>query len=298
MRWIRETQPEPGQNRLYRNALIITISGNILLVVGKAIAAYLTQSAALYADTANSASDVVYSLLMVVGLFIAIQPPDLTHPQGHSRFEPFIGLLVTLSMTFAGFEAARTAVERFISGGAVIDAGLPTFVLLGASAIKAGMFLAIRSIAKRLSSPSLRATAADNLSDVLTSIAAFLGILGSQLSPLLDPIAGFLVAIWIFRAAFNAGRENISYLTGAGAPEELRNRIVEIAESVSGVQRVHHMMTDYVGPRMLVDLHINVDGEMTVRKAHAICDEVTTALEALPEVDRAYVHLEPHDWEE
>lgn len=74
--------------------------------------------------------------------------------------------------------------------------------------------------------------------------------------------------------------------------------MVEIAESIPGVERVHHMMTDYVGPRMLVDLHINVNGSMSVRHAHEISDQVIAALEALPEVDRAYVHIEPHDWDE
>ncbi|NTV36712.1 MAG: cation transporter, partial [Anaerolineaceae bacterium] len=125
MQWVRDYQPIADQSRLYRTALIITLGGNLLLAVGKAIAAYITQSAALYADTANSFSDVVYSLLMVVGLLIAIAPPDISHPQGHSRFEPLIGLVVTLSMTFAGFEAARASIERFMSGGAVIAAGLP-----------------------------------------------------------------------------------------------------------------------------------------------------------------------------
>lgn len=299
MRWIREEQPKAQNNKLYRTAIVITILGNILLVAGKGIAAYITNSSALYADTANSASDVVYSLLMALGILIAIQPPDLSHPQGHSRFEPFVGLAVTLSMAFAGFEAARSSIERFLAGGTPsIELGLPTIILFGAAAIKASMFFAIRSIAIKLSSPSLRAAAADNISDVITSIAAFLGILGSRFSPLLDPIAGFLVAIWIFRAAFNAGRENIGFLTGAGAPEELRNQMVEIAESIPGVERVHHMMTDYVGPRMLVDLHINVNGSMSVRHAHEISDQVIAALEALPEVDRAYVHIEPHDWDE
>ncbi len=296
MRWVRQLRPHADESRLYRTALFITLGGNLILVIGKAIAASLSGSAALYADAANSASDVAYSLLMVLGLTLAIQPPDLSHPQGHYRFEPFVGLLITLSMTFAGYEAARTAIERFIAGGAAIQPGLPTLVLLTAAAIKGGMFLLIRRLAERLHSPTLRTTAADNLSDVLTSLAAFLGILGSQLHPLLDPVAGVLVSLWIFRAAFLAGRENIGFLTGAGASEEVRLKLVQTAQSIAGVQRVHHLMTDYVGPRLIVDMHINVDAEMSLRAAHTICDQVIEALEALPEVDRAYVHLEPEDW--
>jgi cation diffusion facilitator family transporter len=200
-------------------------------------------------------------------------------------------------MAIAGFEAARMAVGRFISGGSAVELGLPTLVLLFSAAAKAGMFIFIRRIARQIGSPALAATAQDNLSDVLTSIAAFLGVLGSRLiSPLFDPIAGGLVALWIFRTAYAAGRENLNYLTGYGASEELRNEIVKVAESVPGVLHVHYTSTEYVGPRLVVDLHINVDGEKTLNEVHAISDEVIERLEGLKEVDRAYVHIEPEGW--
>jgi cation diffusion facilitator family transporter len=297
MNWIRTYAPQPGRSTLYRQALVITVGGNIFLAGSKAVAAYLTGSAAIYADAANSMSDVFYSVLMVWGLAMAQRPPDLSHPQGHSRFEPMVGLMVTLSMAFAGFEAARNAYERFAAGGLAVEPGLPTIVLLAAAAIKLGMFLAIRSIALKLQSPTLKTTAQDNLSDVLTSTAAFIGVMGSHLHPLLDPIAGFAVAAWIFRAAFRAGQENFGFLTGAGASEELRKRIVEEAAAVSGVLGVHHTMTEYVGPQLVVDIHINVDGNKTLNESHAISDAVIGRLEALPEVDRAYVHVEPEGWE-
>lgn len=298
MRWVRDYRPEPERSNLFRKALIITIAGNIFLAASKGVAASLSGSAAMFADAANSVSDVAYSLMMVLGLWVAQRPPDLSHPQGHSRFEPFVGLMVTLSMAFAGYEAARNSIERFIAGGAAIEVGLPTLVLLLAAAIKAGMFITIRNIARKVNSPTLSTTATDNLNDVLTSAAAFLGIIGSTIWPLLDPIAGLLVAVWIFRAVFNAGRENLKFLTGAGASEELRKQIVEVAEAVPGVLRVHHTMTDYVGPKLMVDLHINVQGSMTLSEAHLISDEVIHRLEQLPDVDRAYVHIEPDDWDE
>lgn len=299
MRWTRDYHPQPDQHRLYTRALWITLVGNLLLASSKGVVAYLTGSVAVYADAANSISDVFYSLMMVAGLWMAQRPPDESHPQGHSRFEPLVGLVVTMSMAFAGYEAGRASIARFIAGGEVIALGLPTIVLLGSATVKAGMFIAIRSIGKKLASPTLATTARDNLSDVLTSMAAFVGVLGSTfISPLLDPIAGLAVAVWIFRAVFNAGKENLGYLTGAGASTELRQRIVAIAEAVPGVLRVHHTMIDYVGPKLMVDLHINVDADLPLRETHAISDEVIQNIEALPEVDRAYVHIEPDDWQD
>jgi cation diffusion facilitator family transporter len=297
MRWVRDHQPHEDQNRLYRNALFITLGGNLLLAVSKGIVAAISGSAAIYSDAANSISDVVYSILMVVGLWMAMQPPDRSHPQGHSRFEPVVGLIVTLSMAFAGFEAARNSFVRYSSGGESIALDLPTYVLLFSAASKAVMFVVIRRIAKQLSSPTLSTTAKDNLSDVLTSIAAFIGVFASNwIHPLADPIAGFVVSIWIFRQAFLAGKENLGFLTGKSATQDEVKEFIAAAEAVPGVLRVHHIMSDYVGPRLMLDMHVNVDGRKTLNEVHQITDNVIKPLEEFPTVDRAYVHVEPDDW--
>lgn len=297
MRWVRDYRPQPNDHRLFKIALIITIAGNILLAVLKGLVAYFSGSVAVYADAANSISDVLYSILMVVGLWVALRPPDLSHPQGHSRYEPLVGLMVAFSMAFAGYEAGRTAVERFLEGGLAVEPGLPTLVLVFSALLKVGMFYGIKKISQQVNSPALRTTAQDNLNDVFTSLAAFIGALGSSLvHPLLDAIAGILVALWIFRSAFNATREHLNFLTGGGASEELRLKIMQTAEAVPGVLRVHHLMTDYSGPRLVVDLHVNVNGDTPLRDSHEITDQVIAQLQALPDVDRVYVHLEPDDW--
>jgi cation diffusion facilitator family transporter len=297
MRWVREHNPQPDQGRLYNQALVITIAGNVLLACAKGFAAYISGSVALFADAANSISDVVYSLLMVIGLNMAQRPPDLSHPQGHSRFEPLVGLLITASMAFTAYTAARASLERFLAGGQPVEPGLPTLVLLGSALVKVIMFLRIRWIAQKLSSPTLSTAAQDNLSDVLTSVAAFVGIYASTLHPLADPIAGFLVSAWIFRAVYRAARENLGFLTGVGASQDLREQLVREASAVPGVKRVHHVMTEYAGPKLVVDIHVNVDGSMTLFDAHSIADLVTQRLEKIPDVDRAYVHIEPEGYD-
>jgi cation diffusion facilitator family transporter len=128
-------------------------------------------------------------------------------------------------------------------------------------------------------------------------MAAFLGVLGSNLiHPLADPIAGVIVALWIFRNAFIAGRENLGFLTGRGASREEVQDFISAAEEVPGVLKVHHIMTEYAGPRLVIDLHINVNGQTTLRDSHEISDAVARKLESFDNVDRAYVHVEPDDW--
>lgn len=297
MRWVRNHNPQPADNRLFKIALAITVAGNVILAISKALAAYYSGSVALYSDAANSISDVFYSIMLVIGLWMALRPPDLSHPQGHSRFEPVVGLFVSFSMAFAGYEAGRASIMRFLEGGLAVEPGLPTAVLIFAAAVKVGMFYVIRNIARKVHSPTLKTTAQDNLNDVFTSLAAFIGAVGSSLiHPLTDPIAGGLVALWIFRAAYRAAREHFNFLTGGGASEELRLKITDAAQTVPGVLGVHHVMADYSGPRLVVDLHINVKDDTLLRDTHEITDQVIAKLEAFPEIDRAYVHVEPENW--
>ncbi len=294
MQVVRDAQPDEERWRQLRRALWITIAGNLLLAIGKGVVAHLSGSVALYADAANSASDVAYSLLMALGLWLSMRPPDLSHPQGHSRFEPLAGLVVASAMTLAGYEAGKAAVLRLMEGGTAVAVGWPTAALLVSAAVKAAMYISISRTASLTGSSTLGAAAKDNLADVLTSAAAFLGTLGSQfIHPLADPIAGLFVALWIFRSALGVWRENLRYLSGGGASTELQLEIASAARTVEGVLRVHQVITEHVGPDLIADLHINVDGALTLVAAHAISDEVRERVESLDGIDRAYVHLEP-----
>jgi len=294
MRLIRDYEPKSELSRQFRHALVITLAGNVLLAIVKGIAARMSGSSAIYADAINSISDVLYSILLVIGLWLSQQPPDITHPQGHSRFEPFAALIVTISMAVAGAEAFRSSVARFMEGGASIALDWPSLALIFGIVIKVFMFNSVSKIGKKIASPGISAAARDNLSDVFTTIAAFIGILGSNfLTPLLDPLAGLFVAIWIFKNVWTTAKENMRYLTGAGADEELRQKLVDAVQEIEGVENIHHIITDYAGPKLVVEMHINADGEISLNESHLICDKATAALETLPEVDRAYVHVEP-----
>jgi cation diffusion facilitator family transporter len=294
MQWVRNEEADPARRQMLRRAIWITVAGNVLLAVGKGVAAELSGSVALYADAANSISDVIYALMLALGLWIAQRPADLSHPQGHSRFEPLVGLVVAAAMTFAAYEAGRASIARFRAGGTTLDLGLPTLALVLSAGIKLGMYALIHRIAGRVQSPALDAAAKDNLADVLSSLAAFAGTAGSVfLTPLADPIAGGVVTLWVARAAFEAWQDNLKYLTGGGAPPDLREDIVAAAEAVDGVVNVHQVITEYAGPNLVVDVHVNVDGNLSLFESHAIADEVQAVLESLTDVDRAYVHVEP-----
>jgi cation diffusion facilitator family transporter len=293
---VRHEPPDPLRQRLYRRAILIGLAGNSLLTAAKGAVAWISGSSALLSDAANSLSDMLYSILMALGLYVAYQPPDETHPQGHSRFEPLVGLLISLAMAIAGITAIREGARRFLGGAAPIELGWPTAVLLASALVKIVMFWSVRDLGQSADSPAICASARDNLSDVLSSLAAMMGVLGSRfLHPLLDPAAGVLVALWIFRGVWGILRENLGYLTGRGAPPEVTANILRVASSVPGVIDVHQVIADHVGPKLRVDMHIDVDGGIPLREAHAIGEQVAASVEALPKVSLAFVHVEPAD---
>jgi len=294
MRWIRDFDQDQTLSRQFRIALAITLAGNAILALIKIAAARVSHSSAIYSDAINSISDVLYSLLLIFGLWLSQRPPDLSHPQGHSRFEPIVSMIVTLSMAIAGIEAMRASISRFLEGGSSIPLGIPLAALGSSIAIKALMYVLVEKISKTTSSPGLSAAAHDNLSDVFTSLAALTGIIGTQIiHPVLDPLAGIFVALWIFKTVIRTARENLGYITGAGADEVLREKIVNAVKNIDGIENIHLLLTDYTGPKLVVEMHINVDGNKSLNESHAISDAAIMALENLQEVDRAYVHVEP-----
>ncbi|MHB1294467.1 MAG: cation diffusion facilitator family transporter [Anaerolineae bacterium] len=281
-------------HNLYLVSSLIALAGNVLLLLGKAAAARVSGSSALYADAANSASDVVYSLLMGFGLWLSLRPPDLSHPHGHRRFEPLVSIVISAMMTVAGIEAARTGIRTWGAGAQAITSIWAIAMPLATVAIKAGMFLVVGRMGRRALSPALQASARDNLNDVVSSLLALVGILASRLiAPVADPLAALIVAVWIFRGAYLVLRESIGQIAGASASPELTRSVMEAAESVPGVMGVHQVIVEYVGPQVRADLHIDMEGSESLDQVHAVSDAVRSAVEALGEVDHAFVHVEP-----
>lgn len=291
---VRFHKTDPARLALYRRVFLIAIVGNSLLAASKGAVALFSGSNAVLADAANSLSDVLYTLFLVIGLWVSQRPADPSHPQGHARFEPLVSLVIATTMGLTGYEVIRHSLTAIASQPQAIEPGWPTVVLLGSGILKAIMFLLVRDIARKIHSPAIEATAKDNLTDVLTSTAAMIGVLGSNfVSPVLDPLAGVLVSVWIFRAAYEVLSENLGYLTGRAAPPETIDRIIRKAKEVEGVEDVHQVIADYVGPQLRVDMHIDVDSNLSFRRVHEISDAVTAHIESLDQVDLVYIHVEP-----
>ena len=295
IRYIRDHQLDPVRYGLYLRAIWIAIIGNGLLVIAKGSAALLTGSTAVLATAVDSITDVIYTLFLAWGLRLSQQPADESHPQGHARVEPLVSVLVGLMMGVAGFEVIKRALSQLFGVAYAFEWGFASVVLVGSGLIKIAMFLLVNRLGKAAHSPAIAATARDNLADVFSAVTALVGVLAANwLHPLADPVAGIIVSLWIFRNAFTILTENLGYLTGRAAEPELLRKIHAAARSVSGVRNVHQVIADYVGPQLRADLHVDVDDKIPFSLAHQISDQVREVVEALDEVDQAFVHLEPY----
>jgi hypothetical protein len=130
--------------------------------------------------------------------------------------------------------------------------------------------------------------------DIWTSLAALIGLAAAVAGAgMLDPLAGILVGMWIVWGGYRFGRKNIDYLMGKSPGQELVERIRSMALEIAGVRGVHDVRAHYVGHRVHVEVHVEVDQELPTRRSHDVGGSVRAAIERLPGVDRAFIHVDP-----
>lgn len=285
---------DPALRRLYLQASAVALGGNLFLLLAKGAAALTSRSSAIYADAGNSASDVAYSILMGFGLWFSLRPPDDGHPHGHRRVESLVNLAIGLMMAYAAWEAAQAGLRAWRGGVAPALTPLALAVPLVAGFVKTGMYIVARRLGRRAASPALLATASDNLSDIVSSAMALVGYLGSRLLfPVLDPLAAYAVTAWIAYAAFGVLLDGIRQLVGGAGSPELRAAVVEAARGVQGVVAVDRVILEHNGPKISVDIHVRMCADTPLRDVHRASHSVRASIEALDEVDHAFVHVEP-----
>jgi len=280
--------------RLRRVGLVVLLAnGGLTLLLG---AAYLESgSLAVGSEAVNSLGDSLYSLIVVAGLYLTTRPPDLEHPHGHERIEPFVSLFVAAGIFVAGGAVLWGAVAALRAGPEpVVHGPLALGSLVVTGLVKYGLYRYCLRVGRDSHSPALVATAVDTRNDILAAGAALAGVVGAALGyPALDPLAALLVAVAILYTGVDVVRDNLNYLVGAAPPEELRSAIVERALSHPDVEGAHDVIAHYVGPEVDVSLHVEVAGDRTLQEAHDIETAVVERVAGLPEVDDVFVHVDP-----
>jgi cation diffusion facilitator family transporter len=286
-----------------RRVGFLVLAANVALAVAKGGVWYWTGSLAVGSEAVNSLADAAYSLIALAGLYLTTRPPDFEHPHGHERIEPFVSLFIALGVFAAGGFVLWRSATTLLSGDVTVARGPAAVVVLAAAAlVKFGLYRYCLGVAEEYRSPALRATALDNRNDILTAGAALVGVVGAAAGyPLLDPLAAGVVAFGILYTGVDIVRDNLNYLVGAAPPEDLRADIVRRALSHPDVEGAHDVIAHYVGPEVDVSLHIEVEGDRTLREAHDIETDVVESIRAMEGIDDVFVHVDPKElgeWKE
>jgi len=284
------------RKEVVRRVGTVVLLANVALALAKAGVWVETGSLALASEAVNSAADALYSAVVVVGLYLTTRPPDFEHPHGHERIEPFVALFVALGVFAAGVGVIWAGATSLLAGSYDATSPLAAVVLAAGAAAKYGLYRYCLDAGTAHQSPALVATAKDNRTDVLTALAAVVGAGGAAVGfPVLDPIAAVVVGVGVLLTGVDIVRDNLDYLVGAAPPESMRKEIIEAALAQPQVQGAHDVVAHYVGPEVDVSLHIEVEGDLTLREAHDIETDVTSAVREIPEVDDAFVHVDPKE---
>lgn len=278
-------------------AIFVGIFGNILLTAIKFAGGIWGNSAALIADAIHSLSDLLSDGIAVFTYKIGRLPSDDKHPYGHGRFETVGSVLIGTTIGIAGL-GLLLELETTLRTGPKTIPGLwvliPAFISI---LIKEGLFRYTLWIGKKNHSPTLIANAWHHRSDAISSIAALIGIGGALAGwPLLDPLAGGLVALMIiwtgYKIAIQGGRD----LVDEGLDEEQIKEIEAIIHDTPGVSGFHQLRSRKIGGKSFVDVNILVERDLTVSEGHHIAETLRRSLfNNFSFIEEALIHVDVED---
>lgn len=290
--------PHPSDKGIKSTLIGIVVS--LFLAVIKGVAGILGHSYALIADAIESFSDVFSSLILWFGLKVAARPPDEDHPYGHGKAEPIATIIVGLALLIAATIITVESIQHLITPHTV-PAPFTLIVLVLVIVTKEIMFRYVINIGEETESQAVKADAFHHRSDAITSGAAFIGIsialIGGDGYEGADDWAALLAAAVIVFNAVRIVKPAIAEIMDAAPSEEILEKVKIIASSVELVTGLDKCFVRKMGFDYYVDLHVIVNGNLSVREGHKIAHDVKDAiLDAFPRINDVLVHIEP-DWE-
>jgi cation diffusion facilitator family transporter len=286
---------------IYRTTLLGSLT-NLVLVVLKFWAGVAGHSAAMIADAVHSTSDFLTDLVVMCFVHISSKPIDKSHDYGHGKFETLATVLIGIALFVVGFGLLWNAsfdIWYVVQGGTLRRPGMWALMAAIVSIVlKEIMYQYTVHMARRCKSPVMEANAWHHRSDAFSSIGTMIGIGGALLLgdkwTVLDPIAAFVVSLFIIRIAWRLTIPSLDELLEKSLPDAIEEEIERIVLTVDGVSNVHHLRTRRIGGSVAIEMHIRMDGNMTLYMAH---DKATLVEQKLKAVfgERCHVgvHVEP-----
>lgn len=294
-------QPTERTRKIYR-ATWIGMVVNIALSLLKLAAGILGRSGAMIADAVHSISDLATDVIVLIFARISSKPEDAGHNYGHGKYETLATIIISLALSVVGggiLVHSVRAIRAVIDGELLPRPGAVALVAAVVSiAAKEVLYRYTVRAGRRVQSPSMVANAWHHRSDALSSLGTLVGIacayfLGQKWR-IADPIAALVVAVFIFKVAFDLVRTGLNELLERSLPADVEEEILRIVTADPEVCQPHNLRTRRIGAAIAVEVHVRMDGAMTVARSHALTVDIERRLRArFGEGTMIAIHVEP-----
>lgn len=277
-------------------AVLASIISNTFLTIFNIAIGITSGSYALISEGAHTLLDVLTSIIAYLGFRIGQKPADEDHPLGHGRAEAIAGLVIVLFLTMVAYEIISGAIYELFNPNLITA---PSYLAAIMALIGIGVNLCISrymiSLGKKIRSPAIVADGNHQKVDIFTSIAILVGVLASNSGyPLIDPIIGLIIGLFVLKTAYTVGKENIDNIMGKIPSKQLITDIENAAVKTPQVQGAHNIKVEYLGPYSVVSLHIELNENMTLKESHKIVHRAqNNILKKVPLVKSVTIHACP-----
>lgn len=279
---------------------VISIIGNVFLSIFKFIAGIIGKSNAMISDSIHSLSDVLSTIVVMIGLKLASKKEDVSHPYGHERIECVASFILAIFLFITGLGIGWMGIKTiFFENYSEIKT--PTLIALIAAIIsiitKEAMYWYTRSVAKKIKSDALMADAWHHRSDALSSIGSLIGIGGAMMGfKLLDSIASIIICLCIIKVSYDIFMDSVDKMVDKACNSDFINKICDLVLSTNGVLNIDLIKTRLFGNKIYIDLEIAANQDLTLKEAHEIAQKVHDKIENnYEDVKHCMVHVNPKE---
>lgn len=296
----RAGRGRPAHSRLLRAATYASTSVAIGLIIAKTLAWMVTDSVSVMSSLLDSLLDLAASLVNLFAVRHALTPADREHRFGHGKAEPLAGLAQAAFIAGSAVLLSLEAVHRLAQPQPVVHGEVGILVMAAAIVVTLVLVAFQKHVVNITGSVAISADALHYRSDIILNGSVILSIFLSQRLgwPALDPLFGLAIAVYIFYSALKIAQASLDRLMDRELPDTERQRIREIALHHPEIRAVHDLRTRSSGPDVFIQIHLEMDGDMTLQRSHEISDDVERhILDAFPNAE-VIIHQDPAGVEE
>lgn len=277
-----------------KKAGLLSILGNLFLLIIKGSIGFICNSQAMIADATNSAGDIFASIMTWVGNKIASEPQDDSHNFGHGKAEYIFSLFISISMIVVAFKLLYDSIITLIYGSTITFSWFLVVVCIITILVKFSLFIYTNKLCKKYNNILLEANSKDHRNDCIVTTFTLISILATLIGiTFLDSIVGTGISIWIAITGFKIFIKSYNVLMDESIDEETKDLILRYVKNYKEIQKIDHISSAPVGYQYIVVLTISVDGNMSTFESHKLADNLEKDITSLEKVYNTIIHVNP-----